>query len=225
MKKLRLCLLVNALVAALVLVGTSLLVSANAPAYGAQVPKKVETPNNALSEGDVIYQVLVDRFSDGNPSNNNLDDNAYRPNDLGFYHGGDWKGLTNKLDYIANLGVTAIWISPVSEQQPLSKDGKEGSYHGYFTKNYSTPNRHFGDKAELQTLINKAHSKGLKMILDVVPNHTADYMDAYAAAYKNPSYQPAAPLNNPDIYHHNGDCKFDNTETQQEIEQCDLGGA
>lgn len=224
MKKLRLQLLVSALITALVLLGTSSIISVNVPAYAAQVPKKATIPTSALSEGDVIYQVLVDRFSDGDPSNNNLGDSAYRPNDLGFYHGGDWKGLTNKLDYISNLGVTAIWISPVSEQEPLSKDGKEGSYHGYFTKNYSTPNRHFGDKAELQALINQAHSKGLKMILDVVPNHTADYMDAYATSYKNSSYQPAKPLNNPGLYNHNGDCKFDNTETQQEIEQCDLGG-
>lgn len=150
MKKLRLYLLASALVATLVLLGISSLFSANVSAYATQLSKKATMPTSALSEGDVIYQVLVDRFSDGDPSNNNLGDNAYGPNDLGFYHGGDWKGLTNKLDYVSNLGVTAIWISPVSEQEPLSKDGKEGSYHGYFTKNYSTPNRHFGDKAELQ---------------------------------------------------------------------------
>lgn len=143
-----------------------------------------------LAEGDVIYQVLVDRFSDGDSSNNDLGDGAYRPNDLGFYHGGDWKGLTDKLDYIANLGVTAIWISPVSEQEPVSKDGNEGSYHGFFTKNYATPNQHFGSKAELQELIDTAHGKGLKMILDVVPNHTADYLNAYSASYVNDNYQP-----------------------------------
>ena len=177
-----------------------------------------------LAEGDVIYQVLVDRFSDGDSSNNDLGDGAYRPNDLGFYHGGDWKGLTDKLDYIANLGVTAIWISPVSEQEPVSKDGNEGSYHGFFTKNYATPNQHFGSKAELQELIDTAHGKGLKMILDVVPNHTADYLNAYSASYVNDNYQPSAPLNNASYYHHAGDCLFDGSESQTQIENCDLGG-
>lgn len=180
--------------------------------------------SNPLTEGDVIYQVLVDRFADGDVTNNDLGDGAYRPNDLGFYHGGDWKGLREKLGYIKNLGVTAIWISPVSEQEPTSKDGNEGSYHGYFTKNFATPNKHFGSKAELQALIDAAHERGLKMILDVVPNHTADYLDAYATSYKSLDYQPSAPLNNGVLYHHQGDCKFDNSETQEEIEKCDLGG-
>lgn len=176
-----------------------------------------------LEEGDVIYQVLVDRFADGDSSNNDFGHGEYNPNDLGFYHGGDWKGLTNHLDYIAGLGVTAIWISPVSEQEPLSKDGKEASYHGYFTKDFATPNKHFGSRADLQRLINEAHNRGLKMILDVVPNHTSDYLDAYARKY-NGAYHPEGFLNNPAFYHHFGDCKFDNTESQSDIEQCDLGG-
>jgi hypothetical protein len=83
-----------------------------------------------LSEGDVIYQVLVDRFSNGDTANDNLGLGDYNPNDLGMYHGGDWKGLKNNLQYIKNLGVTAVWISPVSKQQPLSRDGTEASHHG-----------------------------------------------------------------------------------------------
>ncbi|MBM6978811.1 MAG: hypothetical protein I3J03_03745 [Actinomyces succiniciruminis] len=201
-----------------------------APAAAADQPPAVSaatstTPSpGPLAQGDVIYQVLVDRFSDGDSTNNDTGNGEYDPSDLGFYHGGDWKGLTNKLDYIANLGVTAIWISPVSEQQPLSKDGNEASYHGYFTRNYATPNEHFGSAAELQQLIDTAHSKGLKMILDVVPNHTADYLDAYATSYSSASYQPAQPLNNANYYHHDGDCRFDGTESQEQIENCDLGG-
>lgn len=179
---------------------------------------------NPLTEGDVIYQVLVDRFYDGDPSNNDSGHGEYDPSDLGFYHGGDWAGLTEKLPYIANLGVTAIWISPVSRQEPLSRDGNEASYHGYFTHDFATPNEHFGDIDDLQNLIDEAHSLGLKMILDVVPNHTADYLLGTSTTYSPATYRPASPLDDPSYYHHAGDCLFDGSESQTQIENCDLGG-
>ncbi|MGN6503244.1 MAG: alpha-amylase family glycosyl hydrolase, partial [Pseudolysinimonas sp.] len=104
--------------AALALVGTAL-----TGAGAAQADPPVSP--GPLAEGDVIYQVLVDRFYDGDATNNDSGHGEYDPSDLGFYHGGDWAGLTEKLDYIADLGVTAIWISPVSKQEPLSRDGNE----------------------------------------------------------------------------------------------------
>jgi glycosidase len=177
-----------------------------------------------LTEGDVVYQVLVDRFSNGDTTNDNFGHGEYDPNNLGMYHGGDWKGLTNHLDYIKDLGVTAIWISPVSQQEPLSRDGLEGSYHGYFTHDFATPNEHFGSRADLTTLVSTAHAKGLKMILDVVPNHTADYLAGTSTTYSPSTYSPASPLNNSSLFHHNGDCKFDGSESQAQIESCDLGG-
>lgn len=200
----------------------------SAPAIGAPsttpaLAASVTSPG-PLAEGDVIYQVLVDRFSNGNTANDNTGNGEYNPSDLGFYHGGDWAGLTNKLDYIKNLGVTAIWLSPVSEQQPLSRDGLEASYHGYFTKNFATPNTHFGSTTELQTLIDAAHTKGLKMVLDVVPNHTADYLAGTSTNYSPSTYKPASPLDNSAYFHHNGDCLFNGSETQTQIENCDLGG-
>lgn len=182
------------------------------------------TSPGALAEGDVIYQVLVDRFEDGDPTNNDQGDGEYDPSDLGFYHGGDWAGLTDRLGYIADLGVTAIWLSPVSEQQPLSRDGQEASYHGYFTRDFATPNEHFGDRAELQELIDTAHGLGLKMILDVVPNHTADYLAGTSTTYSPSTYKPASPLDNASYFHHAGDCLFNGLETQTQIENCDLGG-
>lgn len=194
------------------------------PATPPAVAAGTVTSPGPLAEGDVIYQVLVDRFSDGDSTNNDSGHGEYNPSDLGFYHGGDWKGLTNKLGYIANLGVTAIWISPVSAQQPLSRDGNEASYHGYFTRDFATPNEHFGSTAELQTLIDTAHGLGLKMILDVVPNHTADYLAGTSTTYSPSTYAPASPLNNASYFHHNGDCLFNGTETQTQIENCDLGG-
>jgi glycosidase len=193
---------------------------------GDAAPASADPPPSPgpLAEGDVIYQVLVDRFEDGDPTNNNQGDGEYNPSDLGFYHGGDWAGLTDRLDYIADLGVTAIWLSPVSEQQPLSRDGQEASYHGYFTRDFATPNEHFGDRAELQELIDTAHGLGLKMILDVVPNHTADYLAGTSTTYSPSTYRPAAPLDNPSYYHHSGDCLFNGSESQTQIENCDLGG-
>lgn len=155
------------------------------------VSRAAQAPSpGPLEEGDVIYQVLVDRFSDGDSTNNDSGKGEYNPANLGFYHGGDWKGLTDKLDYIANLGVSAIWISPVSKQEPLSRDGQEASYHGYFTHDFATPNEHFGSSQELRLLVNTAHSKGLKMILDVVPNHTADYLAGTSTSYSPPTYLP-----------------------------------
>jgi len=141
-----------------------------------------------------------------------------------MYHGGDWKGLTNHLQYIKDLGVTAVWISPVSRQEPLSRDRLEASYHGYFTKDFATPNEHFGSRLDLQNLVTSAHTLGLKMILDVVPNHTADYFLGTSTTYSPSTYAPAAPLNNPNYFHHAGDCRFDGTETQAQLEVCDLGG-
>ncbi|GAA2227119.1 alpha-amylase family glycosyl hydrolase [Herbiconiux moechotypicola] len=210
----------TAVTAGLALCATALTVPAlSTPAY-ADPP----VSPGPLAEGDVIYQVLVDRFKDGDPTNNDQGDGEYDPDDLGFYHGGDWAGLTEELDYIAGLGVTAIWLSPVSEQQPLSRDGLEASYHGYFTKDFATPNEHFGDTAELQELIDTAHGLGLKMILDAVPNHTADYLAGTSTTYSPSTYKPAAPLDDPSYFHHNGDCLFNGLETQTQIENCDLGG-
>ena len=219
---------ITAMFAALALAMTTMAMTVTSDPAQATTTTTIATTSvpspGPLAEGDVIYQVLVDRFHDGDPTNNDLGFGEYNPADLGFYHGGDWAGLTEKLDYIADLGVTAIWISPVSGQQPLSRDGQEASYHGYFTKDYATPNEHFGSAAELQALIDTAHGLGLKMILDVVPNHTADYFDGTSSVYSPPTYHPASPLDNPAYFHHNGDCLFDGSESQTQIEACDLGG-
>lgn len=206
-----------ATVAALTVAGSAM-VTAPASAYVAP-----GSPGN-LSEGDAIYQVLVDRFSNGDTTNDNFGHGEYDPNNLGMYHGGDWKGLTNHLQYVKDLGVTAIWISPVSQQEPLSRDGAEASYHGYFTHGFATPNEHFGSKTDLQNLVNTAHGMGLKMILDVVPNHTADYLAGTSIIYSPTTYAPAAPLNNSALFHHTGDCLFDGSMNQSQLESCDLGG-
>lgn len=177
-----------------------------------------------LDEGDVIYMILTDRFYNGDTGNDDFSYGDYDPGDLAMYHGGDWEGMAEKMGYIEELGVSAIWLSPVSQQQPLSRDNNEASYHGYFTKDFAAPNEHFGTLTDLQDLIDTAHAADIKMILDVVPNHTADYLAGTSTTYSPSTYKPDSPLDNSNYYHHNGDCLFNGSETQTQIENCDLGG-
>lgn len=173
-------------------------------------------------EDDIVYMLLTDRFPDGDSTNNNQGNNEYRPGNLKFYQGGDWQGVINKIAYIKNLGATAIWISPVSDDQDVSRDGGEAGYHGYFTYNYYAPNPHFGTLAKLQELVTTAHANGLDVVLDVVPNHTGDYLAPFATQYNPPDFHPAAPFDNPTWYHHNGDVTDWND--QWLVENGDIGG-
>ncbi|MBN2723201.1 MAG: alpha amylase C-terminal domain-containing protein [Deltaproteobacteria bacterium] len=114
---------------------------------------------------EVIYQVLVDRFDDGDVNNNyNVDRSA-----MAKYHGGDWQGLINRMDYLESLGITAIWISPVVRN--VEEDAGFGSYHGYWTQDFLSVNPHFGDLTDLRRLVDAAHKRNIKVILDVVTNH------------------------------------------------------
>jgi alpha-amylase len=114
---------------------------------------------------EVIYQVLIDRFADGDAGNN------FRVNTaaMGKWHGGDWKGLEDHLDYLADLGVTALWISPVVKN--VDTDAGFDGYHGYWAQDLTQPNPHFGDVPALRRLVASAHEKHMKVILDLVTNH------------------------------------------------------
>ena len=113
----------------------------------------------------VIYQIVIDRFSNGDPNN---DINVY-PSVPGRHHGGDWQGVIDRLDYLQDLGVTALWISPVVKN--TEEDAGFSSYHGYWTQDFLRPNAHFGDLTKLRELVDKAHAKGMLVVLDVVTNH------------------------------------------------------
>lgn len=114
---------------------------------------------------EVIYQIVVDRFSDGDPNNNfNVDLRKEAA-----YHGGDWQGIIDKLDYLESLGVTALWISPVVRN--VEEDAGFASYHGYWTQSFIDTNAHFGDLAALRRMVDACHRRGIKVILDVVTNH------------------------------------------------------
>jgi len=114
---------------------------------------------------EMIYQVLIDRFADGDTSN----DWGLHPNDPARYHGGDWKGVEDHLDYIQSLGTTALWISPIVKN--VDTDANIDGYHGYWTQDFTALNPHFGDMAALRSLVKAAHARKIKVILDIVTNH------------------------------------------------------
>ena len=116
----------------------------------------------------IVYQIMIDRFCDGDPDNNyDLSD------EINAYQGGDLQGIINKLNYIKELGVTAIWLSPVYQGI---------GYHGYHITNFLRVDPHFGNKQLLKELITKAHQLDLKVILDFVPNHTSNQHRFFLAA-------------------------------------------
>lgn len=141
----------------------------------------------------VIYFAVTDRFFDGNSSNNDAYGTGTYDTSLGsMYHGGDFAGLESKLDYLQSLGVNTIWITPVVEniEAVLDCDGYAGQtsagYHGYWAKNFTELNKHLGTEEEFASLINAMHSRGMKLMVDVVLNHAGYgteslYNDTYAA--------------------------------------------
>jgi len=138
-----------------------------------------------------FYFVLPDRFANGSTANDtggitgSRMDNGLDPTDKGFYHGGDLKGLIDKLDYIQDLGTTAIWMAPIFKNKPVQGAGDNASagYHGYWITDFTQVDPHFGTNAQLKELIAKAHAKGIKVFFDVITNHTADVIDFAEHAY------------------------------------------
>lgn len=176
----------------------------------------------SINEEDIVYMVMTDRYHDGVSGNNGTLTDDYRPGDMHYYQGGDWDGLTDKLDYIEELGFTAIWISPPQKNEKFSRSGDEAGYHGYFTHDFNSVNEHFGTTTELQTLIDQAHLRGIKVIIDAQLNHTADYLNYPSTTYSPSTYKPAAPFDDPTWYHNNPNITDFNDQNQ--LENYSLGG-
>ncbi len=127
----------------------------------------------------VIYFAVTDRFFDGDTSNNDAYGvGDYDTSDKGgsSYHGGDFTGLTQKLDYLKDLGVNTIWITPIVEnitddQHDAKTDMETYGYHGYWASDFTKLNKHLGTKEEFAALLDAAHSRGMKLMVDVVLNH------------------------------------------------------
>ena len=124
--------------------------------------------HKGFDNSDVIYLLMPDRFANGNTTNDNVDgmlEKADRSNPLGR-HGGDIKGIAGHLDYLKDLGVTAIWINPL-----LENNMPKQSYHGYAITDYYKIDPRFGTNEDYKNLVKSAHQKGLKIIMDMVANH------------------------------------------------------
>lgn len=125
-----------------------------------------------FDSSDVLYLVMPDRFADGDQTNNELKSLRHpakvdrsNPN---VRHGGDFKGMASRLDYIDSLGVTAVWFNPV-----LENDVPDGSYHGYATTDYYRVDPRFGSNADYAQLVDSLHSRGIKTVMDMIFNHCA----------------------------------------------------
>ncbi|MBD8389893.1 glycoside hydrolase family 13 protein [Dysgonomonas sp. BGC7] len=130
-------------------------------------------PNSAnrigFNSNDVLYLIMPDRFANGDTSNDvvaGMREAKVDRNGQYARHGGDFKGISNNIDYIHDLGVTAIWLNPV-----LENDMDEGSYHGYATTDYYKVDRRFGSNQDFVDLVDKTHARGMKVVMDMIFNH------------------------------------------------------
>ena len=156
-----------------------------APCCGAtsrRPPRSPRPGDRQRVKAEQFYFVLPDRFANGDPRNDRGGlpgdrlRTGYDPADKGFYHGGDLKGVIDRLDYIQGMGTTAIWLAPVFKNRPVQGSGDDISagYHGYWITDFTQVDPHFGTTADLKRLVKLAHRRGIKIYLDVIVNHTAD---------------------------------------------------
>jgi glycosidase len=134
-----------------------------------------QSASNNLWQAQSIYQIVTDRFYDGDPSNNNADRN-YNARGRGGIHGGDFVGVERKLDYIKSLGATAVWISPIVVNG-------HGQFHGYAASDFYHVDPHWGRLADLQHFVQAAHARGLRVIDDIVCNHGDDLISSSDPGY------------------------------------------
>ncbi|HWD91825.1 MAG TPA: alpha-amylase family glycosyl hydrolase [Verrucomicrobiae bacterium] len=139
---------------------------------------------NEFWQRQSIYQIITDRFFNGDPSNDDADGN-YDPAGHGStsVHGGDFKGIEEKLDYIKSLGATAIWISPVVLNV-------RGEFHGYAGLDFYKVDPHWGTMTDLKHLVQAAHARGILIIDDIVVNHGGNLIDSGDAGYPAFKYPP-----------------------------------
>ena len=137
--------------------------------------------NQGVNASDLIYLMMPDRFSNGNPSNDHFEDLRDKDSDRSnpyVRHGGDLEGVTNKLDYLNDIGATAIWLTPVLENNtPKMQEGPYimSGYHGYWITDHYKIDKRLGGIEAYKKMISSAHNKGIKIIQDAVYNHVSIY--------------------------------------------------
>ncbi|MFD2556731.1 glycoside hydrolase family 13 protein [Sphingobacterium tabacisoli] len=125
-----------------------------------------------VNNSDLIYQILPDRFSNGDKRNDivpNMRETGLNRDSMYYRHGGDLQGIINKLDYIYDLGATAIWLTPV-----LENNMEKASYHGYAITDHYKIDPRFGTNEQYKSFVEKCHQKGIKVIKDIIHNHFGD---------------------------------------------------
>lgn len=163
---------------------------------------------------DVIYQIVIDRFFDGDTSNNNPPQSGglydSEKKNWQAYWGGDLAGITQKMSYIAGMGVTAIWISPPVDNENLNEgtDSVFAPYHSYHARDFKRIEEHFGDQSNSWTafdnLVTAAHNSGIKVIVDFAPNHTSNNNSGeFGAFYDNGTLVGTYSNDQTGYFHHN----------------------
>lgn len=147
---------------------------------------------------EVIYQVLIDRFANGDVNNDyNVTDN---PEAMARYMGGDYQGLIEQVDYLDELGVTAVWVSPIVVN--VEEDAGVSSYHGYWTQDFTGVNPHFGDLTDFRQLVDTLHEHDIKVILDIVANHVGQlwYYDINRNGQPDTTIYGSGSMDDPDDF-------------------------
>ncbi|MBO1269649.1 alpha-amylase [Arthrobacter sp. PO-11] len=192
--------------AAVVLATSVLTASAVLPASAGPANTKNPAAQHSVRGGvskQNFYFVMADRFGNGSTAN---DDgglgsdpmvSGYDPTRKGFYNGGDLKGLQDRLDYIQGLGTNALWLTPSFKNKAVQGGGQldnsSAGYHGYWVTDFTQIDPHLGTNAELKTLIDAAHARGMKVYFDIISNHTADviqYKETSPAPYISKATEP-----------------------------------
>ena len=165
------------------------------------------TPSPEDWRKEIIYFLVTDRFADGDPTNNDMGVGEYNPEDVEYYHGGDFRGIVERLDYIKATGSTAIWLTPPVANQWLSPTYAGGvrysGYHGYWAHDYYDTDAHFGTLNEYRVMVREAHERGLYVIQDIVPNHMGDFYSEDGEDINQDGIppRPAAPFDDVDRRH------------------------
>ena len=153
----------------------------------------LHVPSPAWEE-QIIYFLMIDRFNDGNPDNNDQGFDEYDPADHRKFSGGDLQGIIEQLDYIQELGATAIWITPPVANQWWDPLVNFGGYHGYWAEDFSEVDAHFGDLESYQALSNALHDREMYLIQDIVANHTGNFF-----TYQNEDGQTVYDPEDPEV--------------------------
>ena len=137
-----------------------------------------------IHSGESTYFLLTDRYANGDPTNDagsGRSAGGFDPTKTTSFHGGDFVGLMQNLDRIKSMGFTAVWVTPPVMQNAVQ--GGSSSYHGYWGLDFSTTDPHWGTEAEFKALVDRAHEMGIKVIMDIVVNHTGDVISYQGGSY------------------------------------------